>query len=45
VRVRFGSLGLGALAPGESRRLDPGEVERLWKDARSMATRRASRGA
>jgi 23S rRNA pseudouridine2605 synthase len=42
-RVRFGSLELGALRPGESRRLDPGEVERLWEDARSMSTRRARR--
>ncbi len=32
-RVRFGSLGLGAVAEGESRRLRPAEIERLWKDA------------
>jgi 16S rRNA U516 pseudouridylate synthase RsuA-like enzyme len=31
--VRFGSLALGELAEGRSRRLSPAEVERLWKDA------------
>src|SRR4029453_626629 len=35
LRVRFGSLELGGLAPGESRRLQPEEGERLWEDARS----------
>jgi 16S rRNA U516 pseudouridylate synthase RsuA-like enzyme len=40
VRVRFGSLELAGLAPGESRRLQPEEVERLWQDARSMSGRR-----
>jgi 23S rRNA pseudouridine2605 synthase len=40
VRVRFGSLELAGLAPGESRRLQPEEVERLWEDARSMSGRR-----
>ena len=35
-RTRFGPLGLGALTPGESRRLTPAEVERL---------RQATRGA
>ena len=33
-RVRFGSLGLGGLAPGEGRRLGDDEVARLWEDAR-----------
>jgi 23S rRNA pseudouridine2605 synthase len=32
-RVRYGSLALGELAEGRSRRLSPAEVERLWKDA------------
>jgi 23S rRNA pseudouridine2605 synthase len=32
-RVRFGSLALGGLAEGQSRRLNAAEVERLWKDA------------
>jgi 23S rRNA pseudouridine2605 synthase len=32
-RVRFASLRLGTLAPGESRRLRRHEVEQLWKDA------------
>jgi pseudouridine synthase len=43
LRVRFGSLELGGLAPGESRRLQPEEVERLWEDARSMSGRRGKR--
>jgi len=34
-RVGFGSLRLGRLAEGESRRLRAPEVERLWKDAGS----------
>lgn len=34
-RVAFGSLRLGRLPEGEARRLSEGEVERLWKDARS----------
>jgi 23S rRNA pseudouridine2605 synthase len=42
-RVRIGSLELGDLPTGESRRLDPEEVERLWEDARSVAPRRARR--
>ena len=33
-RVRLGSLELGDLSPGESRRLDDDEVVRLWEDAR-----------
>jgi 23S rRNA pseudouridine2605 synthase len=33
-RVRFGSLGLGELGPGEGRRLGDDEVARLWEDAR-----------
>ena len=33
-RVRFGSLGLGELSPGEGRRLGDDEVARLWEDAR-----------
>jgi 23S rRNA pseudouridine2605 synthase len=32
-RVRFGPLALGDLREGESRRLGPAELERLWKDA------------
>ena len=32
-RVRFGSLALGELQEGQSRRLAPDEVDRLWKDA------------
>jgi 23S rRNA pseudouridine2605 synthase len=32
-RVRFGSVRLGQLGPGEARRLGRAEVERLWKDA------------
>jgi 23S rRNA pseudouridine2605 synthase len=32
-RVRFGSLALGSLAEGRSRRLSEGEIARLWKDA------------
>jgi 23S rRNA pseudouridine2605 synthase len=32
-RVRFGSLELGRLAIGASRRLSEGEIARLWKDA------------
>jgi len=32
-RVRLGSLALGELREGESRRLRPAEIERLWKDA------------
>ncbi len=32
-RVRFGSLALGELAEGQSRRLSSAEVDRLWKDA------------
>ena len=33
-RVRLGSLALGELPEGGSRRLRPAEIERLWKDAR-----------
>ncbi len=33
-RVRIGSLELGDLPAGESRRLDRAEVSRLWEDAR-----------
>ncbi len=32
-RVRFGSLALGRLAEGGSRRLSDEEIARLWKDA------------
>ncbi len=32
-RVAFGPLRLGGLAEGESRRLRPAELRRLWKDA------------
>ena len=35
-RVRFGSLGLGALAEGDSRPLSRSERNRLWKDARAV---------
>jgi 23S rRNA pseudouridine2605 synthase len=34
-RIRFGSLELGRLASGGSRRLSQGEIARLWKDAQS----------
>lgn len=34
-RIRFGSLELGRLASGGSRRLSEGEIARLWKDAQS----------
>lgn len=34
-RIRFGSLDLGRLAKGGSRRLTEGEIARLWKDAGS----------
>jgi 23S rRNA pseudouridine2605 synthase len=33
-RVRFGSLPLGALEPGQCRRLEEDEVRALWEDAR-----------
>jgi 23S rRNA pseudouridine2605 synthase len=33
-RIRFGSLALGKLAKGGSRRLSEGEIAQLWKDAR-----------
>jgi 23S rRNA pseudouridine2605 synthase len=36
VRVRLGSLRLGELGEGESRRLSGSERERLWKDARAV---------
>jgi len=32
-RIRFGSLALGNLPSGASRRLSRSELERLWKDA------------
>ena len=32
-RIRIGSLALGELRRGEARRLDPGEVPRLWEDS------------
>jgi 23S rRNA pseudouridine2605 synthase len=32
-RIRIGSLELGGLRRGEARRLDPGEVPRLWEDS------------
>jgi len=34
-RIGFGSLQLGALRPGEARRLSEDEVRRLWEDAGS----------
>jgi 23S rRNA pseudouridine2605 synthase len=34
-RIRFGSLALGRLAKGGSRRLNQGEIAQLWKDAGS----------
>jgi 23S rRNA pseudouridine2605 synthase len=34
-RIGFGSLQLGALRPGEARRLSEDELRRLWEDARS----------
>jgi 23S rRNA pseudouridine2605 synthase len=34
-RVRFGTFELGALRPGEARRLSEEEVRRLWEDAGS----------
>jgi 23S rRNA pseudouridine2605 synthase len=34
-RIRFGPISLGRLPEGESRRLRPAEVKRLWKDARA----------
>jgi 23S rRNA pseudouridine2605 synthase len=34
-RIGFGSLQLGALRPGEARRLSDAELGRLWEDARS----------
>jgi 23S rRNA pseudouridine2605 synthase len=36
-RVSFGSVELGELGTGESRRLGAEEVERLWKDGRPMS--------
>ena len=33
-RIAFGSLRLGDLPEGTARRLEAGEVERLWKDPR-----------
>ena len=33
-RIRIGSLELGELAPGASRRLDDDEVRALWVDSR-----------
>jgi 23S rRNA pseudouridine2605 synthase len=35
-RIRFGSLDLGELPRGKARRLRRPEVQRLWKDARSV---------
>jgi 23S rRNA pseudouridine2605 synthase len=43
-RIRFGSVELGGLGQGESRRLDADEVERLWKDGRPMSQKRGSTG-
>ena len=39
-RIRIGSLELGDLPEGESRRLGEDEVRALWEDARSMEARR-----
>jgi 23S rRNA pseudouridine2605 synthase len=44
-RIRFGTLELGSLAPGESRRLSDREVEELRRAAAGAATRTAIRGA
>lgn len=43
-RVGFGSLRLGDLPEGESRRLGRSELKRLWKDAGAMDAERASDG-
>jgi 23S rRNA pseudouridine2605 synthase len=39
-RIRFGSLELGALREGDSRRLGVEEVGALWEDARAMEAER-----
>ena len=39
-RIRVGSLQLGGLGAGESRRLSAAEVRRLWKDAASVEEKR-----
>jgi 23S rRNA pseudouridine2605 synthase len=39
-RISFGSIELGGLGAGESRRLGADEVERLWKDGRPMSPQR-----
>jgi 23S rRNA pseudouridine2605 synthase len=39
-RISFGSIELGQLGAGESRRLGAEEVERLWKDGRPMSPQR-----
>jgi 23S rRNA pseudouridine2605 synthase len=35
IRMQFGSVALGSLAPGEYRRLSDQEIRNLWRDARS----------
>ncbi len=35
-RIRFGSLELGELGPGEARRLEKGEIGALWEDSGPM---------
>jgi 23S rRNA pseudouridine2605 synthase len=44
-RVRFGTLELGTLAPGEARRLSDAEVEQLRRAASGAATQTRIRGA
>ena len=39
-RIRVGSLQLGGLGEGESRRLSAAEVRRLWKDAAAVEEKR-----
>jgi 23S rRNA pseudouridine2605 synthase len=44
-RVAFGTLTLGSLAEGQSRRLSEAEIERLRRAASGAATQTAIRGA
>jgi 23S rRNA pseudouridine2605 synthase len=44
-RIRFGTLELGTLAPGEARRLSDAEVEQLRRAASGAATQTRIRGA
>jgi 23S rRNA pseudouridine2605 synthase len=43
-RIRIGSLWLGALRPGEARRLSRDEVDALWEDSRPMPGSKRQRG-